>query len=166
MEYTGQFYLWHWSSALNFGTAVTTVTTGMIRVPTAPGKPGKMTKVFPVLEKYWNFIILLKILEKWEWTWKNELSGEKIVLSWLLQHSFLLYRALPIKMYIWENSGILGLLWCFQMTGYMGQLGLACSWIPRREIEPQLLVAPSLSSEVCPHCIYHWLTLPGGRGEG
>ncbi|MDA8002386.1 MAG: hypothetical protein MPL62_14000, partial [Alphaproteobacteria bacterium] len=36
------------------------------RVPTAPGKPGKMTTVFPVLEKYWNFIILLKILEKWE----------------------------------------------------------------------------------------------------
>ena len=33
------------------------------RVPTAPGK---MTTVFPVLEKYWNFIILLKILEKWE----------------------------------------------------------------------------------------------------
>ena len=36
------------------------------RVPTAPGKPGKMTTVFPVLEKYWNFIILLQILEKWE----------------------------------------------------------------------------------------------------
>ena len=66
--------------------------------------------VFPVLEKYWNFIILLKILEKWEWTWKNEFSGKKKVLSWLLQHSFLLYRALPIKMYIWRNSGIGGLL--------------------------------------------------------
>ena len=37
-----------------------------IRVPTAPGNPGKITTVFPVLEKYWNFIILLKILEKWE----------------------------------------------------------------------------------------------------
>ena len=36
------------------------------RVPTAPGKPGDMTTVFPVLEKYWNFITLLKILEKWE----------------------------------------------------------------------------------------------------
>ena len=36
------------------------------RVPTAPGKPGKMTIVFPVLEKYWDFIILLKILERWE----------------------------------------------------------------------------------------------------
>ena len=36
------------------------------RVPTAPGKPGKMTTVFPVLEKYWKFIILLKILEKWK----------------------------------------------------------------------------------------------------
>ena len=67
------------------------------RVPTAPGE---MTTVFPVLEKYWNFIILLKILEKWKWTWKNEFSGEKIVLSWLLQHSFL---ALPIKMYTWEK---------------------------------------------------------------
>ena len=36
------------------------------RVPTAPGKPGRMTTVFPVLEKYWNLIILLKILEKLE----------------------------------------------------------------------------------------------------
>ena len=35
----------------------------MCRVPTAPGKPGEMTTVFPVLEKYWNFIILLKILK-------------------------------------------------------------------------------------------------------
>ena len=38
----------------------------VFRIPTAPGKPGKMTTVFPVLEKYWNFIIILKILEKWE----------------------------------------------------------------------------------------------------
>ena len=29
-------------------------------------KTWKMTTVFPFLEKYWNFIILLKILEKWE----------------------------------------------------------------------------------------------------
>ena len=36
----------------------------------------KWQQFFPVLEKYWNFIILLKILEKWEWTWKNELSGK------------------------------------------------------------------------------------------
>ena len=33
------------------------------------------------------------------------------------------------------------------MARYVGQLGLACSWIPRREIEPQLIVAPS---EACP----------------
>ena len=45
----------------------------LYRVPTS-GKPGK---VFPVLEKYWNFVIVIKILEKWEWTWKNELSGGK-----------------------------------------------------------------------------------------
>ena len=61
--------------------------------------------------------------------------------------------------------GIVGFLWCFQMARYIGQLGLACSWIPRRKIEPQILVAPSVSSEVCPHCIHHWLTLPGGNGE-
>ena len=48
-----------------------------------------------------------------------------------------------------------GILWFFQMAGYIGQLGLACSWIPRREIEPQLIVAPSVSSKACPHCIYH-----------
>ena len=50
---------------------------------------------------------------------------------------------------------MVGLLWCFQMAEYVGQLGLACPWILRREIEPQLLVAPSVSSEACPHCIYH-----------
>ena len=72
----------------------------------------------------------------------------------------------PLKCTFGRNSGIVGLLWCFQMAGYMGLLGLACSWIPRREIEPQLLVTPSVSSEACPHCIYHWLTLPGGKGGG
>ena len=40
------------------------LTGSFYRVPTAPGKPGKMTTVFPVLEKYWNFIILFKILER------------------------------------------------------------------------------------------------------
>ena len=40
---------------------------------------------------------------------------------------------------------IVGLLWHFQMAGYMGQLGLACSRIPRREIEPQLLSSLHLS---------------------
>ena len=53
--------------------------------------------------------------------------------------------------------------WVMQDRVYMGQLGLAYSWIPRREIEPQLIVAPSVSSKACPLCIYHWLTLPGGR---
>ena len=47
-------------------TAVHVLLRQKIRVPTAPGKPGKMTTVFPVLEKSWNFKILLKILEKWE----------------------------------------------------------------------------------------------------
>ena len=83
--------------------------------------PGK------VLEFY-NFI--KKILEKWEWTWKNELSG--------------------------KNS--------FKLIVATWQLGLACSWIPRREIKPHLLVAPSVFSEACPHCIYNWLTLPGEKG--
>ena len=108
------------------------------RVPTAPGKPGKMTTVFPVLEKYWNFIILLK-------SWKNESEPGKMNCLWDKK----------LKCTFGRNSGIVGLLWCFQMAGCMGQLGLACSWIPRREIEPQLLVAPSVSSEACPHCFNH-----------
>ena len=53
-------------------------------VPTAHGKPGKMTTVFPVLEKYWNFIILSKILE-------NELSGEKIVFKLIVGTFMLLH---------------------------------------------------------------------------
>ena len=35
-----------------------------IRVPTAPGKPGKMMKGFPVMEISWNFEILQNIMEK------------------------------------------------------------------------------------------------------
>ena len=68
--------------------------------PTAPGKPGKMTAVFPALEKSWNFIILQK-------SWKNELSGKKIYFEVKLIVAiqgilFLLLRALPIQMYFWE----------------------------------------------------------------
>ena len=55
---------------------------------------------------------------------------------------------MPIKIYTWEKFW--DILWLFQMAGYVGQLGLACSLIPRREIEPQLIVAPSVSSEACP----------------
>lgn len=79
----------------------------------------------------------------------------KIVLSLLLQHSFLLYRALPIKMYIWEKFWDSWASVVFSDGRVYGAIRLACSWIPRREIEPQLLVAPSVSSEACPHCIYH-----------
>ena len=34
------------------------------RIPTAPGKPGKMMKAFPVMEISWNFEILQNIMEK------------------------------------------------------------------------------------------------------
>ena len=36
----------------------------ILRVPTAPGKPGKMKKAFPVMEISWNFEILQNIMEK------------------------------------------------------------------------------------------------------
>ena len=52
----------------------------LCRVPTAPekpGKPGKITTVFPVLEKYWNFIILLKILENGSEPGKMNYLGKK-----------------------------------------------------------------------------------------
>ena len=51
---------------INMITVMMTMNMTDDRVPTAPGKPGKMTTVFPVLEKSWNFKILLKILEKWK----------------------------------------------------------------------------------------------------
>ena len=78
---------------------------------------------------------------------------------------FLLYRTLPIKCTLGRNSGIFGILWFFQMAGYVGQLGLACSWIPRREIEPQLVVTASVSSEACPVAPVT-LVKDGVRNEG
>ena len=50
----------------------------VFRVPTAPGK---MTTVFPVLEKYWNFIILLKSWKNGSELGKINCLGKKIVLS-------------------------------------------------------------------------------------
>ena len=40
------------------------VHSSICRVPTAPGKPGKMMKAFPVMEISWNFEILQNIMEK------------------------------------------------------------------------------------------------------
>ena len=125
------------------------------RVPTAPEKPGKMTTVFLVLEKYWNFIILLKILENGSKPGKMNCLGKNRFLVDCCNIHFCCIGLCPLKCTFGRNSGIVWLLWCFQMARYMGQLGLACSWISRREIEPQLLVAPSVSSEACPHCFYH-----------
>ena len=77
---------------------------------------------------------------------------------------FLLYRALPIQMYFWEKIGTFGLLWCFQMAGYMGLLGLACSWITRREIEPQPTVALRLHLvRLVLTALANLFTLPGER---
>ena len=133
-----------------------------IRVPTALGKPGKMTTVFSSPGKVLEFYNFIKNpgkigvnLEKW-------IVWEKIVDCCNIH--FCCIGLCPLKCTFGRNSGIVALLWCFQMARYMGQIGLACLWIPRREIEPQLLVAPSVSSEACPHCIYHWLTLPREGG--
>ena len=50
---------------------------------------------------------------------------------------FFLFGALPMKMYTWEKFwDIWDSVAFFHMAGYVGQLVLACSWIPRREIEP------------------------------
>ena len=71
---------------------------------------------------------------------------------------FLLYRALPIQMYFWEK------FWYFQMAGYMGLLGLACSWITRREIEPQPTVALRLHLvRLVLTALANLFTLPWGR---
>ena len=77
---------------------------------------------------------------------------------------FLLYRAFPFKCTFGRNFGTFGLLWCFQMAGYMGLLGLACSWITRREIEPQPTVALRLHLvRLVLTALANLFTLPGGR---
>ena len=77
---------------------------------------------------------------------------------------FLLYRALPIQMYFWEEFWDIWPLWCFQMARYMGLLGLACSWITRREIEPQPTVALRLHLvRLVLTALANMFILPGGR---
>ena len=77
---------------------------------------------------------------------------------------FLLYRDLPIQMYFWGHCGAFGLLWCFQMAGYMGFLGMVCSWITRREIEPLPTVALRLHLvRLVLTALANLFTLPGGR---
>ena len=69
----------------------------------------------------------------------------------------------PFKCTFGRNFGTFGLLWCFQMAGYMGILGLACSWITRREIEPQPTVALRLHLvRLVLTALANLFTLPGG----
>ena len=89
----------------------------MNRVPSTPGKPGKMMTVFPVMEKSWNFIILPNIMEKWGKPWKNGLSV-------IFAHDFfLLYRALLIHVHLGEILGHLGFCGVFRWQGTWGFLG-------------------------------------------
>ena len=77
---------------------------------------------------------------------------------------FLLYRALSIQMYFWEKFWDIWASVCFQMAVYMGLLGLACSWIMRREIEPQPTVALRLHLvRLVITALANLFTLPGRR---
>ena len=115
----------------------------------SPGKPVYTT----TLTYNTSLMVILSILQH-----LLTIQDDCLQVTCLFYNTYPLYQMTiyPGKhVHLGEILGLVGLLWCFQMAGYMGQLGLACSWIPRREIEPQLLVSPSVSSEVCPHCIYH-----------
>ena len=109
----------------------------------------KMTTVFPVMEKSWNFIILPNIMEKWGKPWKKGLS---VIFAHVI--FFLLYRALPIQMYFWEkfwdiwasvvfsDGRVHGVPWAGMLLDYKkGDRASANSC-------PQVA-----SSEACPHCI-------------
>ena len=92
---------------------------------------------------------------------------------------FMLYRALPIQMHFWETFWIFLFrvnLWCFQVAGYMGQslLQEEGAWLMpcwagmlldyKKGDRASANSCPQVaSSEACPHCISHLLTLPGGR---
>ena len=45
-------------------TLVSFGVSALFRVSTAPGKPGKMMKAFPVMKISWDFEILQNIMEK------------------------------------------------------------------------------------------------------
>ena len=140
----------------------------MSRVPTSSGKPGKIEKVFPVREISGNLKILQNIREK---------SGKNF--SRIIFYFFILYRALPIQMHFWETFWIFLFrvnLWCFQVARYMGQsllqeggAGLMPCWAGmlldyKKGDRASANSCPQVaSSEACPHCISHLLTLPGGR---
>ena len=118
-----------------------------------------MTTVFPVMEKSWNFIILPNIMEKWKKPWKKELS---VIFAHVI--FFCCIGLCPFKCTFGRNFGTFGILWCFQMAGYMELLGLACSWITRREIEPQPTVALRLHLvRLVLTALANLFTLPGGR---
>ena len=84
-----------------------------------------------------------------------------------------MYRALPIQMYF------LGEIWAcgvFRWLGYMGQsllqeggAGLMPCWAGmlldyKKGDRASANSCPQVaSSEACPHCIRHLLTLPGGK---
>ena len=126
---------------------------------TVPSTPGKMMTVFPVMEKSWNFIILPNIMEKWGKPWKKGLS---VIFAHVI--FFCCIGLCPFKCTFGRHFGTFVLLWCFQMAGYMGLLGLACCWITRREIEPQPTVALRLHLvRLVLTALANLFTLPGGR---
>ena len=58
-------------------------------------------------------------------------------------------------MYIWEKFWYSWASVVFSDGRVYGAIRLGMLLDSKKEIEPQLLVAPSVSSEACPHCIYH-----------
>ena len=128
------------------------------RVPSAPGKPGKMTTVFPVVEKSWNFYNFAKYHGK-----MGKTLEKGTVCDFCTCDFFCCIGLCLFKCTFGRNFGTFGLLWCFQMAGYVGLLGLACSWITRREIEPQPTVALRLHLvRLVLTALANLFTLPGG----
>ena len=73
------------------------VVCNIVRVPTAPGKPGKMMKAFPVMEISWNFEILKNIMENEKKPGKMRISVHSSQQLFSLQNVIFFQMICPLK---------------------------------------------------------------------
>ena len=69
-------------------------------------------------------------------------------------------------MYIWEKFWDSWASVVFSDGRVYGAIRLGMLLVSKKGDRVSAISCPSVSSEACPNCIYHWLALPGGKGGG